>query len=241
VPLTFEVTSIRPNRSGDVQGAVFFQPGRFVAQNATVKMLVAYAYGVKDFQISGGPKWIDSERFDIIGKEDESVSVARQRLPWKQYREQLGLMVQAMLTDRFQLKVVHQPKETSILSLVIAPGAAKLVRSSSTSYEADFRGGRGRLTATGLSIAQLADALSWMPEVGSRKVVDDTGIEGSFDLTLRWSWEESPEGGGPAQIVQPDAPTMVTAVREQLGLMFQAKQGPLDYVVVEQVEQPSEN
>ncbi|MEO5926504.1 MAG: TIGR03435 family protein [Bryobacteraceae bacterium] len=239
--MSFEVTTIRPNQSGAAQGSVYFQPGRFVAQNATVKMLIAYAYGVKDFQISGGPKWIDSERFDIIGKEDESVSVARQKLPWKQYREELGRMVQAMLADRFQLRIVHRPKEASILALVMDAGGPKLVRSASNSYEADFRGGRGRLTAIGVSIAQLADALSWMPEVGSRKVVDETEIEGTFDLTLRWSWEESPEAGAPAVTVQPDAPTMFTAVREQLGLRLQAKQGPLDYIVVEQLEQPSEN
>src|SRR5690242_21063180 len=73
-PPPFEVTTIRPNRSGAVQSAVFLQPGRFVAENATVKMLIAYAYAVKDFQISGGPSWIDSERFNIIAKEDESVS-----------------------------------------------------------------------------------------------------------------------------------------------------------------------
>jgi uncharacterized protein (TIGR03435 family) len=240
-PLSFEVTSIRPNRSGETQGAVYFQPGRFVAQNATVKMLVAYAYGLKDFQISGGPKWIDSDRFDIVGKEDETVSAARQKLPWKQYREQLGLMVQAMLADRFQLRVVHQPREASILALLVAPGGPKLVGSERKGYEADFRGGRGRLAAAGVSLAQLADALSWMPEVGSRKVVDETGIEGTFDLTLNWSWEESPDNGGPPITVQPNAPTMFTAIREQLGLRFQAKQGSLDYVVIERVEQPSEN
>jgi len=121
-PPSFEVTTIRSNRSDDaLQGAVFFQPGRFVAKNATVKMLIAYAYAVKDFQISGGPSWIDSERFDIIAKEDESASVGRQKLPWNQYREQLGLMVRAMLADRFHLRVVHQPKEASILALVKAP------------------------------------------------------------------------------------------------------------------------
>jgi uncharacterized protein (TIGR03435 family) len=80
-----------------------------------------------------------------------------------------------------------------------------------------------------------------MPEVGSRKVVDQTGIEGTFDVTLRWSWEQSPEAGGQAETVQPDAPSMFTAVQEQLGLRLQATKGPLDYLVVEQVEQPSKN
>jgi uncharacterized protein (TIGR03435 family) len=237
----FEVASIRPNRSGTAQGAVFFQPGRFVARNATVKMLIAYAYSVKDFQISGGPSWIDSERFDITANEDEAASAARQKLPWKQYREQLGLMVQAMLADRFHLKVIHQPKETSILALIAAAGGSKLIRAERDSYEADFRGGRGRLIATGISIAQLADTLSWMPELGSRKVVDQTGIEGTFDLTLRWSWERIPEAGGPPEIVQPDVPEMFNAIQEQLGLRLQATKGPLDYLVVEQLERPSEN
>ena len=240
-PPPFEVTSIRPNRSGELQGAVFFQPGRFVAKNATVKMLIAYAYAVKDFQISGGPSWIDSERFDITAKEDESVSVRRQKLPWNQYREQLGMMVQAMLADRFHLRVVHQPKEASILALVTVPGGSKLVPSARDSNEADFRGRRGQLTATGISVAQLADSLSWMPEVGSRKVVDQTGIEGKFDLTLRWSWEQSPEAGGPPETVYPDAPSMFNAVQEQLGLKLQATKGPLDYLVVQEVERPSEN
>lgn len=184
---------------------------------------------------------MDSERFNITAKEDESVSVGRQKLPWKQYREQLGLMAQAMLADRFHLRVIHRPKEASILALMIAPGGSKLVRSARDHYEADFRGRRGQLIATGISIAQLADALSWMPEVGSRKVVDHTGLEGTFDLTLRWSWEQSSEAGDPATTVQPDAPSMLTAVQEQLGLRLQATKGSLDYLVVERVERPSEN
>jgi uncharacterized protein (TIGR03435 family) len=220
---------------------VYFQPGRFVAKNATAKMLIAYAFALKDFQISGGPGWMDSERFDITATEDESVSMKRQKLPWKQYREQLGLMVQAMMADRFHLKVIHQPKEASLLALVTGTRGPRLIRSERDSYEADFRGGRGRLIATGVSIAQLADALSWMPEIGSRKVVDQTGIDGTFDLTLRWSWERIPETGGPAETVQPDAPQMFTAVQEQLGLRLQATKGPLDYVVVEQLERPTEN
>lgn len=237
----FEVTTIRLNRAADAQGAVFFQPGRFIAKNATVKMLIAYAYAVKEFQISGGPSWMDSERFDITAKEDESVSLSRQKLPWKQYKEQLGLMVQAMLGDRFHLRVVHQPREASILALVTAPGGSKLVRSARTGPEADLRGHRGQLIATGVSVAQLADALSWMPEVGSRKVVDQTGIEGTFDLTLRWSWELSDQAGNPAATANPDAPSMFSAVQEQLGLRLQATKGLLDYLVVEHVEQPSGN
>ena len=144
---------------------------------------------------------MDSERFNIIAKEDESISVGRQKLSWKEYRAQLGLMVQAMLADRFHLTVVHQPKEASILALVMAPGGSKLLHSARDSYEADFRGRRGQLIATGFSLAQLADSLSWMLEVGSRTVADPTGIEGTFDLTFRWSWEQSPDAGGPAETV----------------------------------------
>ena len=81
----FEVTSIRRNVSGDARSGVSYQPGRFVAENATTKMVIAYAYNVKEFQISGGPSWLDDERFNVTVKDDQSVAESRLRLSWKQY------------------------------------------------------------------------------------------------------------------------------------------------------------
>lgn len=237
----FEVTSIRPNHSGEERSAVYFQTGRFVAENATLRAIIAYAYQLKDFQISGGPNWMNSDRFNITAKEEDSMVAKSLNLPWKLYREQLGQMVQLLLTDRFQLKVIHQPRESSVLALVAAKGGPKLERSTTEGHESEFRGRQGQLLAKGVSLAQLADILSWMPEAGNRKVVDNTGIQGNFDLSLRWSFERSQAAGIPAEIGQPDAPTIFTAVQEQLGLKLEPTKGLIDYLVIEHVERPSEN
>jgi uncharacterized protein (TIGR03435 family) len=248
----FEVTSIRPNHSGEERTAVYFQAGRFVAENASLKMVIAYAYNVKGFQISGGPSWIDSEKFNITAMEEDFFAEGRQRLPWKQYREQLGLMVQSLLADRFNLRVIHQRRELPILALVTAKDGPKMERSVLDTHSADIRGRRGQLLAKGLSLAQLADFLSWMPEVGIRKVVDQTGIEGTFDLSLRWTFEQGPSaaspglvtaGAPPDTVALPDAsgPSIFTALQEQLGLKLDATKGPVEFLVIDHIDKPSEN
>jgi Protein of unknown function (DUF3738) len=83
---SFEVASIRPGSPGDGQSAIYFRPGGFIVENATARKLMAYAYNVKDFKISGGPSWLDSEKFNITAKYEDPVAEGRQRLSWKQYR-----------------------------------------------------------------------------------------------------------------------------------------------------------
>lgn len=80
----FELASIRRNLSGRTPSAVYFQEGRFVVENTSLKMIIAYAYNVKDFQISGGPSWLDAEKFNIAAKEEDSDARSRQGLRWKQ-------------------------------------------------------------------------------------------------------------------------------------------------------------
>lgn len=249
----FEVASIRRNLSGDAPSGVSYQPGRFVAENATTKMVIAYAYNVKEFQISGGPSWLDDERFNVTAKEDDSVAESRLRLPWKQYKEQVGLMVQSLLADRFKLRVIRESRESAILALVTAKDGPKLNRSATLDFHsADIRGRRGQLIAKGLSLAQLADILSWMPEVGVRKVVDETGIDGTFDLSLRWAFDRTPSVTSPAIVntgVPPDAaalpdvagPSIFDAVQGQLGLKLEATRGPVEFLVIDHIEKPSDN
>ena len=106
--------------------------------------------------------------------------------------------------------------------------------------------------AKGLSVAQLAEILSWMPEVDGRKVVDQTGIEGTFDFSLRWAFERTPpaDSAGPGAAgalpntgVPPvtSGPSIFTALQEQLGLKLEATKGPVDYLVIDYIEKPSEN
>ena len=117
---SFEVASIKPNRSGDLNRRIMFLPGRLSATGITAKFLISMAYGVKEFQVSGGPGWIDSQRYDLDAKEEESQPEAEHKLPFEKVREHNQLMMQSLLADRFKLKVSHQTKELPIYALVVA-------------------------------------------------------------------------------------------------------------------------
>jgi uncharacterized protein (TIGR03435 family) len=162
-------------------------------------------------------------------------------------------MVQSLLADRFKLRVIRQSRDSAILALVTAKDGPKLNRSGTPdAHSADIRGRRGHLIAKGLSLAQLAEILSWMPEVGVRKVVDETGIPGTFDLSFRWAFDRTPSATSPAiantgipadTAALPDVsgPSIFDAVQEQLGLKLEAIKGPLEFLVIDHIEKPSDN
>lgn len=160
-------------------------------------------------------------------------------------------MVQSLLADRFKLRVIRQSRESTILALVTAKDGPKLTRSATPDFHsADIRGRRGQLIAKGLSLAQLADILSWMPEVGVRKVVDEAGIVGTFDLSLRWAFDQAQSATSPVNTgVPPDTaalpyvsgPSIFHAVQEQLGLKLDAMKGPVEFLVIDHIEKPSGN
>ena len=111
---SFEVASIKPNRSGDQRIRLMFAPDGLSANGLPLKELIGFAYNLKDFQISGGPGWIESERYDIEAKMDESTITALKKLAPEQAVEQRRLMVQSLLAERFNLKVSHSSKEAPI-------------------------------------------------------------------------------------------------------------------------------
>src|SRR5579863_7288285 len=119
---SFEVASIKLNRSDD--GRMMFQntPGRFVVNNANTKFLIEFAYNIKDFQLSGGPSWISTDRYDIDAKMEDSAVEAMQKLPPDKRQEQIRLMIQSLLADRFQLRVERGTKELPAYALIVAKG-----------------------------------------------------------------------------------------------------------------------
>ncbi len=263
---SFEVASIKPNHpEGGLQRVrLMFAPDGLTASGLTVKSLVGFAYNLKDFQISGGPGWIDSERYDIDAKMDEATIEALKKLPPEEAVERRRLMLQSLLAERFKLKASQSSKELPIYALVVAKNGPKLSQSAVTPSPGPASPGpasgpagpgprsmmsfrNGELTATGIPISTLADRIS--REVG-RDVIDKTGLQGRYDFTLHWAPEiQAPMPGGPADsgpgsaAASPDSsgPSIFTAIQEQLGLKLESQKGPVKTLVIDAVEKPSEN
>lgn len=250
---SFEVASIKPSNSADRRPLFNSQPGLFRASNVTVSRLIQLAYGIKDFQISGGPGWLRSDLFDINAKHESSAT-----------REQFGAMLQSLLADRFQLALHRDTREMPVYALVVAKNGPKIRQvSESDPNIVDLSKGpppppgsgrlrvtivrRGRLMAQSTDMAALADDLA---NFLGRTVVDKTGLAGSYDVKLEWVPDENqvamfqamgvPEGfGAPPSDWQ--GPSLVTALEEQLGLKLDSRKGPVEMFTIERLERPSEN
>jgi bla regulator protein BlaR1 len=230
-PAVFEVASIKLNKSGARGGRFSTEPSGIVATNMPLRTFIKAAYGVQDYQLSGGPGWLDSERYDIAAK-SEGAAVD----------DKLLLMLRALLQDRFKLTLHREKKELPGYALVIGKSGLKV-------HEVEHEGkswtrfGRGSLNGHEVSMSALADALSG--RLG-RPVVDSTGIKGFFDVNLEWTPDQS-QPRGPKESVEPlpaddgAGPTIFTALQEQLGLKLESRKGPVEILVIDRIEKPSEN
>jgi len=258
----FEVASIKPSRTGDDTVQLLMSPGKFTTRGETIKQIIKFAYDIKsDNRLSGGPSWINSEKYDIEAKEEVSIAQKVQKLPFEEQANQVRLMVQALLADRFKLKVSHETKDLPVYTLVVAKGGSKLkptevpppATDGTSAPNKQFRGfrmmGPGQLSATNIDVSFLADILSGQPELG-RNVIDQTGLKGNYDWTLKWTPEETAamfkgaDGShAPADAPPPDSsgPSIFTALQEQLGLKLEPRKGPVETLVIDSIEKPSEN
>lgn len=259
---SFEVASIKPNRSPDGNMQGLYPPGRVSFRYTTMKRLIAFAYYVKPFQISGRPSWVSSDKWDIDAKEPDALAEQRRDLSVIQQRQKVGLLVQSLLTDRFRLHVTHEVRELPIYVLVVAKGGPKLRAAKSgdtypNGLKADngqpighgdnFWLGRGSLIAQGIPFQTLVDVLSF--HLG-RTIVNQSGLKGKYDFNLHWTPDENPAvaaslGGDPNGTGGPAAdisgPSIFTAIQEQLGLKLESTKGPVEVLVIDHIERPSEN
>jgi uncharacterized protein (TIGR03435 family) len=243
-PLAFEVASIKPNATGDNRVMMQAAPGgRMNMTGVTMKLLMRNAFRVQDFQIIGGPAWMEADRWDIQTKAEENASPA-----------QVNEMLQTLLADRFQLKFHKETRELSVYELVIAKGGAKLQETKPDGApmagprgEVLGRGamvvGRSQLAGSGMTITQLSSMLA---NTLGRTVIDKTGLTGNYDVRLSWTPEPGQGGlvgggGAPPPPVDPDAaaPSIFTAIQEQLGLKIDSGKGPVEVYVIERAEKPA--
>jgi len=255
--LIFEVASVKPSATDDRRFAIQIQPGGgFRTSGSTLKMLLTYAYDVREFQISGGPGWINTDRYDIVAKAEHSAGAENpsgdprtmtdeQR---KTVGDQMRERVRALLADRFQLTLHRETKEQSVYALLIAKSGSKLQAAQQQEgtgpHGPMMRMGRGELSGQGVQLDMLTRTLS--SQLG-RTVIDRTGLKGNFDFTLTWTPEPGqsagPAASGPDAPPPPDpnGPSVFTALQEQLGLRLESQKGPVEMLVIDRVEKPSEN
>jgi bla regulator protein BlaR1 len=250
---TFEVASVKPLAANDMRqrGIQPLQPGgAFRAVGLTVREFVRVAYGVPTAlllaQVTGGPAWADTDRFEIVAK----VSNAASR---SDPNQQVLNMLRALLTERFKLSLHTELRRmpTYDLLVIAADGSlgARLHHSTetcipivATGASTDMnrmcgvrRWGPGVLGAVG-SMAWLAGILSQYPEV-DRVVRDRTNLTGDFNLDLEFLALQSTVAG--EQTSGDARPSLFTALREQLGLKLEPAQGPIDVLVIDHVEKPT--
>lgn len=228
-PPAYDVVSIKPNKSGSSSLDIDTSNHTYSATNISLKKLLENAYDIKEDLISGVSGPVASARFDIEAKIVEPDADALKKLS---AREQ-GAMLLPFLMERFQLKAHTETKTLPVYELIAIKSGPKFKQSAG-----DSTGNRGtsihnrELTAHDIPMTSFARTLEGQLH---RTVIDKTGLTGSYDFTLRWS----PEDGSNAQT--DSAPSIFTALQEQLGLKLQSAKGPVETLVVDHAEMPSEN
>jgi len=237
----FEVAVIRPN-PGDTTGHshIWSSPadGHLKAQNVTAMGLIQFAYAMPETRIVGGPGWARSAKWDMEAKADASVDEQLRGLDPGEARQRKQHMLQALLADRFGLKVHEETRVLPVYALVVAKGGFKF--QPSTMNGTSISNGNGRIAVQGSdhTVALLAEQLA---RTLGRVVVDKTGVDGRFDLTLQWSSDDASQGGPGAASLAADGPSLFTAIQEQLGLKLESEKGPVPILVIDHLEMPSEN
>lgn len=229
-PPAFEVASVKRSQPDGSGMSMTSDLGRLTLRNVTLKFCIEAAYRAKDYQLSGGPGWLGSESYDIDAK---AAGPAKD--------EELRLMLRTLLAERFKLSLHREQKEAPIYALVVGKDGIR-VHEVEPGDGPEMRTGRDRLSGRKVPMSGLAAALS---NVLGRPVQDVTGLSGVFDLTLKWTPDESQavqkpgvQGGvAPADGTATDA-SLFAAVQEQLGLKLEARKGLVEIFVIDHAERP---
>jgi uncharacterized protein (TIGR03435 family) len=229
----FEVATIKPTDPSFGGILMSLAGGRFSATGFTLKDLIAFAYAVDDVQISGGPNWFATDRYDVMGKPETKGRLSR---------DVARVMLRALLSDRFQLKVHFETKEMPVYVLTVEKNGSKMKpRTNGDGGETTrltFHGAEA--TGRNVSAGTLAEELQAM--VLDRPVLDKTGLTANFDFSLRWRPESGQFGGTGASVAgDPNDPDIFTAVREQLGLKLESRKDPAKIIAVDAAMRPSDN
>jgi uncharacterized protein (TIGR03435 family) len=227
-PLTWDVVSIKPHKQLDNSSSMQSTLDGIEFRNSTLHALFLNAFEVRsESQITGYPAWVSSEHFDIRAKMDADTAAAYRNLKGDDGGRQWRAFMRQILDERFGMKFHIEKRELPVYNLVVAKQGLKLKESAHDDTGSSSMG-RGKLTAHRSEVGSLAFSLSGA--VG-RVILDKTGLTALYDIDLNWSPDNEPDTG----------PSIFTALQEQLGLKLEPANAPLDVVVIDHIERPSEN
>jgi uncharacterized protein (TIGR03435 family) len=252
----YEVASIKPDLSDHTSSSTSNPPDGYVATNTTVATLIQSAYGILNFQLVGGPDWINSERYVVDAKMDAETADALQKLKPEDRMLARQQMLQALLTDRVKLTTHRETRDLPVYFLVVAKNGSKLQQAKPGDTYADgFKGpgspmGQGTSSSTTRFTSNIKSQgmpiSSLLPLLGrplGRPVLDKTGLTGNFDFTLKFAIARpAPDetlNGGP--VPDSDLPFLLEAIQQQLGLKLEPGKGPVEVIVIDHIERPSGN
>jgi uncharacterized protein (TIGR03435 family) len=222
----FEVASVKPsNADPGSSSGIRTGHGRLDGYNVTLKRCIMGAYGVGPHQISGGPPWLESDRFEILAKADQPIG-----------DEELMAMLQGLLAERFKLALHRETRTMPAFVLEVARNGPKLEKA-----EAGEASTNTSTSAAGVAIDARKADMDAFARILARKlelpVVNHTALEGIFDFKLSWT----PESVRPSDRAGMEGVSIFTAIQEQLGLRLRSQKAPVEILVVDHAEKPSEN
>jgi len=233
----FDVASVRIDKAGSAGGegqtgeTITSTPGTLIMHNVTLRSCMKWAYGLRDFQISGGPAWISNERYDISAKAAGPADDA-----------ELRKMLRTLLVQRFQLEAREETKQLPVYALVVVRAKAGLKPAADESGRASMRPGDGALEFRNTSMADFVERLAGRPLVVDRPVVDRTGLTGEYDFSLKFADSAEHLKGALEDVDRGTGPSLFSVIQEQLGLKLESQKSDLPVLVIERaVEDPGAN
>jgi uncharacterized protein (TIGR03435 family) len=232
----FEVATIKPSNPDTPGQSILVGRGGanlFTTTNTTLNDLLVFCYGIHARQITAGPSWLETEKFDISAKPDQA------GIP---NATQLTVMVQKLLAERFQLVFHRDKKELSAYTITIGKNGSKLAKDESGGALPGFGGrGPGSILVRNSTMEEFAHYLQ--ARTVDRPVVDQTGLTGRFDFSLVWRPDQLPQGPNapPPPADLESRADLFTAFQEQLGLKLEAAKTPVEVFVIDRVQKPSDN
>jgi uncharacterized protein (TIGR03435 family) len=235
--LAFDVASIKPASPNESAWHLLPTPDGYTGMNVSLRKLIELAYGVLDGKlIIGGPPWIDSVKFDLEAKFDPALVPNLKDLTYRQRAD----MLQPLLADRLKLKIHHEPRDFAVFLLVVDKHGPKLHESTPPDtgnpgfgIDCTFRNKSGSLTAQGCQASSLTGLLQ---SAAGRIILDRTGLTGHYNMELHWTPDNATVDAS-----SESGPSIFTALQEQLGLKLEPSTAPLDVLVIDSAEKPSEN